>query len=305
MFHSSLHPASEPTMNGLRTAIYPVPDLDAAKTWYGELFGVKPYFDEPFYVGFDVAGYELGLLPASDKHNASADGAEALWGVDDIHAVWAQAIAAGATALVEPWNTGEDIVVGAFADPWGNRIGIIRNPHFSVPALGSTCVAEPPMSLGASEGDAIRSFDVSTTIDGATVAAAFAAFTTQSALARWFGNDARMELRIGGPFEILFLPEGNAARGSEGCRVLSWIPDRMLSFTWNAPPTMPHVRNLATWVVVEFEEVDQGVRVRITHMGWPEHGFSDGAHPEWAQAWTYFQAAWPAVLKGLAKYLAG
>lgn len=292
-------------MNGLRTAIYPVSDLVAATAWYSDLFGATPYFNEPFYVGFDIAGFELGLLPASDAHQPSSDGAEALWGVDDIHATWQRALAAGARPLVEPWNTGDDIVVGAFADPWGNRVGIIHNPHFRVPAKGSTCVTEPPMSIGAAAGEKVRSFEVEATMNGTTAAAAFAAFTTQSALGDWFGNDARMELRIGGPFEILFLPESSPARGSEGCRVLSWIPDRMLSFTWNAPPNMPYVRTLATWVVVEFEDIEQGVRARITHTGWPESGFGADAHPEWQQAWTYFQAAWPAVLKGLATHLAG
>ncbi len=48
---------------GLRTAIYPTPDLNAAKRWYPELLGQKPYFDEAFYVGLSVGGFELGLLP--------------------------------------------------------------------------------------------------------------------------------------------------------------------------------------------------------------------------------------------------
>ncbi len=48
---------------GLRTAIYPVTDLAAAKQWYGQVLGAQPYFDQPFYVGFSVGGFELGLLP--------------------------------------------------------------------------------------------------------------------------------------------------------------------------------------------------------------------------------------------------
>jgi catechol 2,3-dioxygenase-like lactoylglutathione lyase family enzyme len=52
---------------GLRTVIYRVPDLTRAKAWYSEAFGIQPYFDEPFYVGFNIGGYELGLDP-----NASA-----------------------------------------------------------------------------------------------------------------------------------------------------------------------------------------------------------------------------------------
>ena len=60
---------------GLRTVIYPAPDLAASKAWYTALLGVEPYFDEPFYVGFDVGGYELGLHPETR-------GAETYWGVD-------------------------------------------------------------------------------------------------------------------------------------------------------------------------------------------------------------------------------
>jgi len=48
---------------GLRTAIYPAADLNASKAWFSNLLGVEPYFDEPFYVGFNVGGYELGLVP--------------------------------------------------------------------------------------------------------------------------------------------------------------------------------------------------------------------------------------------------
>jgi len=48
---------------GLRTVIYPAPDLAAAKRWYSDLLGAAPYFDEPFYVGFSVGGFELGLVP--------------------------------------------------------------------------------------------------------------------------------------------------------------------------------------------------------------------------------------------------
>ncbi|TMG98319.1 MAG: VOC family protein, partial [Betaproteobacteria bacterium] len=50
-------------MLGLRTAIYPAPDLQKAKQWYSELLVQAPYFDEPFYVGFSVGGFELGLVP--------------------------------------------------------------------------------------------------------------------------------------------------------------------------------------------------------------------------------------------------
>lgn len=67
------------SLRGLRTVIYPAPELDTAKSWWTDVLGVEPYFDEPFYVGYNVAGYELGLLP-----DGPADGALTYWGVDDV-----------------------------------------------------------------------------------------------------------------------------------------------------------------------------------------------------------------------------
>ena len=84
-------------IKGLRTALYPAPDLTKAKAWYESVFQRKPYFDEPFYVGFEIGGFELGLVPDAQP---GSTGPKALWGVD-------------------------------IADPFGNLIGLIQNPHFS------------------------------------------------------------------------------------------------------------------------------------------------------------------------------
>jgi len=111
---------------GLRTVIYPAPDLTAATAWWSELLGVRPYFEEPFYVGFDIAGYELGLLPSADP----ADGAQTLWGVDDVGAAIAQAIALGAVELGAATDVGDGIVTGSVRTPGGAILGFIYNPHF-------------------------------------------------------------------------------------------------------------------------------------------------------------------------------
>lgn len=117
---------------GLRTAIYPAPDLAAAKAWYAQLLGVQPYFDQPFYVGFEVGGFELGLLPGATP---STDGPQPLWGVADIHAAWDRLLALGATALEPPKDVGEGILVADVRDPFGNRLGLIQNPHFDPRAV--------------------------------------------------------------------------------------------------------------------------------------------------------------------------
>ena len=114
------------TLHGLRTVIHPVADLVGAKQWWSDLLGSGPYFDEPFYVGFDVGGYELGLLPDAEP----ADGALVYWGVDDVDAAVADAVALGATVHVAASEVGDGIVTATVRSPQGFVVGFIRNPHF-------------------------------------------------------------------------------------------------------------------------------------------------------------------------------
>ena len=115
---------------GLRTVIYHVPDLDQAKAWYSAVFALAPYFDQPFYVGFSVGGFELGLDPHAEGISV-ADNAVAYWGVADIDAVYAHALAQGATPRQPVNDVGDGIKVASVADPFGNVIGLIQNPHFT------------------------------------------------------------------------------------------------------------------------------------------------------------------------------
>jgi predicted enzyme related to lactoylglutathione lyase len=114
---------------GLRTVIYHVPDVALAKAWYSAAFGITPYFDEPFYVGFDVGGFELGLHP--DMTGVQfGNNAVAYWGVPDIAAAHAALLAQGAVPADAIADVGGDIKVATLKDPFGNVIGIIENPHF-------------------------------------------------------------------------------------------------------------------------------------------------------------------------------
>lgn len=117
---------------GLRTVIYPVNDLAVGKAWYAEMLGQAPYFDEVFYVGFNVGGFELGLI--SDAV-AGSNGAQALWGVADAHKEMQRLIALGAKELEAVTDVGGGILVAAVLDPFGNRFGIIQNPHFDAKAV--------------------------------------------------------------------------------------------------------------------------------------------------------------------------
>lgn len=117
---------------GLRTTIYKVKDINAAKDWYAKAFEMKPYFDEPFYVGFDIAGYELGLQPEEKDTKDKAEGVVAYWGVNDVDMEFNKFVTLGATEYEKPKDVGEGIIVATLKDPWGNIIGLIYNPHFKI-----------------------------------------------------------------------------------------------------------------------------------------------------------------------------
>lgn len=112
---------------GLRTAIYPAADLARAARWYAEVLGRKPYFNEPFYVGFAVGGFELGLVPDGEP---GTSGPQALWGVTNADEELARLLKLGATLLEPVTEVGGGIRVAAVKDPFGNRFGIIENPNF-------------------------------------------------------------------------------------------------------------------------------------------------------------------------------
>lgn len=115
---------------GLRTVGYKVGDLSKAKSWYAEAFGTQPYFDEVFYVGFNIAGYELGLMP---DEAVIGDNIVTYWGVEDIEAKYSHFLSLGAAEHEAPHNVGGEIMVASVKDEWGNIIGLIYNPHFNLP----------------------------------------------------------------------------------------------------------------------------------------------------------------------------
>lgn len=114
-------------MLGLRTVLYPAPDLAAAKSWYATVLGYDAYFDETFYVGFNVGGFELGLVPDAPP---GVKGSIAYWGVEDADAAHARLLGLGATEHEAVKDVGDGIKVATVQDPFGNLLGIIENPHF-------------------------------------------------------------------------------------------------------------------------------------------------------------------------------
>src|SRR5262245_21631070 len=114
-------------IQGLRTAIYPTPDLARGKEWYRKVLGKDPYFDEPYYVGFTAGGFELGLIPDGEP---GAAGVLVFWGVPDAAAEMARLQSLGAEVHEALQDVGRGIKLGSVRDPFGNVFSIIENPHF-------------------------------------------------------------------------------------------------------------------------------------------------------------------------------
>lgn len=130
----------------------------------------------------------------------------------------------------------------------------------------------------------------------ASPAQAWAAWTTKEGITSFFAPDAEIEPRVGGAFHIFINPYAQpGSKGADEMRYLALQPQKMLSFDWNAPPSLPEVRQQRTVVILRFEPVDeQTTRVRLHHVGWGDGG-------EWDKAYAYFDKAWGNVLGNLQK----
>ena len=116
-------------IHGMRTTVYPVTDLEQAKSWFAQVFGKAPYFDQPFYVGFAIGGFELGLVPDGEP---GVQGCVAYWGVDAIAQEVQRIVALGASIHQPIQDVGEGILIGELKDPFGNVLGLIQNPNFKL-----------------------------------------------------------------------------------------------------------------------------------------------------------------------------
>ena len=108
----------------LRTVIYGAKDLAAAKEWYIKATGLQPYFDEPYYVGFDINGFEIGLDP--NATGGPGNQSVSYWSVDDTDAASKKLVSIGGTLIQPKTNVGGEIHVAIVADPSGNHIGLIE-----------------------------------------------------------------------------------------------------------------------------------------------------------------------------------
>lgn len=112
---------------GLRTLIYPSNDLETDKNWWAQALGFQPYFDQPFYVGFDVGGYELGLDPNAKME----DGSRTYFGVENVQEAVDYFVVRDCTVYEALAEVGGGVVVATVKRPNGQLLGLIYNPHFS------------------------------------------------------------------------------------------------------------------------------------------------------------------------------
>ena len=129
------------------------------------------------------------------------------------------------------------------------------------------------------------------TIVEAPRAQVWEAWTTADGIRSFLAPACGIELRPGGPYEIYFNPDApEGLRGGDTLRILAFQAPEMLSFTWNAPPSLPQVRPHHTHVLLRFyEEGENRTRLTLTHDGW-------GSGGEWDEAFKYFSHAWPQIV---------
>src|ERR671939_1493911 len=114
------------SIQGIKTVLHPVSDLEAAKAVYTALLGMPPQTDSAYYVGFDAAGQHIGLVPGGGPQRMTSP--VAYWHVPDIEAKLAEVTAAGATVKEPPRNVGGGRLVATFTDPDGNVLGLVQDP---------------------------------------------------------------------------------------------------------------------------------------------------------------------------------
>jgi uncharacterized protein YndB with AHSA1/START domain len=148
-----------------------------------------------------------------------------------------------------------------------------------------------PSLVRAAERAIDKSIEVAATLDQT-----WDAWTTREGIVSFFAPDAKIEPRVGGAFQIYIDPgAAPGSRGADDMRFLALQPKKMISFDWNAPPSLPQVRAQRSFVIVRFEALgDRLTRVSLHHTGWGEGG-------EWDKAYAYFDRAWGNVLGNLKK----
>ena len=158
-------------------------------------------------------------------------------------------------------------------------------------ALMRSGVAQENSNPPVAHGEPARAVRVEATVN-APVSEVWRLWTTSQGAEEFFAQQANIRLAIGGPYEIQFDPKDETS-GTKNLKILSYAPQEMISFQWNAPTEYPEVRNGGTWVVVQLHpEGADRTRVTITHLGWKQG-------PQWDQAYVHFIQGWGDLMKRL------
>jgi uncharacterized protein YndB with AHSA1/START domain len=167
----------------------------------------------------------------------------------------------------------------------------LMNSFLAAVLAVSLTTAQEKQNMTTADASPARGVRVEATVK-APVAEVWRVWTTSEGAEEFFAEKANIRLAIGGPYEIQFDPK-NEQSGTKGLKILSYAPDEMISFQWNAPTEYPQVRNGGTWVVVQMRpEGTDRTHVSVTHYGW-----RDGA--EWDQAHAHFVRGWCDLMKRL------
>jgi uncharacterized protein YndB with AHSA1/START domain len=147
-------------------------------------------------------------------------------------------------------------------------------------------------TIGTGDAAQTKSIEKEVIVDG-SLEEVWKAWTTNEGARTFFSSQTNIYPKLGAPYEIYFkLDQPYGKQGSEGCRIHSFVPMKMLSFTWNAPPQFPTIREpeLHTIVYLHFQELGpKKTAVRFSQQGW-------GEGDEWNQVFQYFEEAWDVVL---------
>ena len=110
---------------GIKTVLHPVSDLEAAKKVYTALLGIAPQADSSYYVGYEVEGQQIGLVPGGGPQGMTSP--VAYWHVPDIEAKLAEVTAAGAAVNEPAHDVGGGRLVATITDPDGNVLGLLQD----------------------------------------------------------------------------------------------------------------------------------------------------------------------------------
>lgn len=137
----------------------------------------------------------------------------------------------------------------------------------------------------------MKNIELSSIVE-ASLSDVWQAWTTTEGVQGFFAPEAKIELKVGGAFELYFDTKAEmGCRGTEGMRIQTYVPERILAFDWCNPPQFNDIQQRKTWVVLEFSELDDELcEVTLTHLGW-------GEGPDWEDVHEFFCSAWEKVLR--------